>query len=155
VWSLDEGQIPKRLRSSAPLTPSVASVLAVSPDSRRVATGYDDGTVQLWRLSPDGQLTPDGPKLAGIRPGHVTKLKFGPDSKTLLVFRPWEGVLWDLPTRRRRYQIPAFAHTGDLSTDGRALAIAGGDGTVQFFDLPTWRVWRPAGQPLWPVTSLA
>jgi len=156
VWSLDEGPVPKKLRCHAAPTPTAALRLAVSPDSRWVATGHHDGSVQLWRLSPDGQLTRDGPEVAGARPGKVTQVKFGPDGKTLLVFRPWEGVLWELPKRRRRYQIHGPVHTGDLSTDGRALAIAGsGEGTVQFFDLPTWRVWRPAGQPLWPVTSLA
>lgn len=77
LWDLDHGtalgtDVPLRRPHQAPIT-----ALAFSADSRVLASGASDGSIQLWVRRGDRRLTTAGAPLQG---GHgLATLAFGPD----------------------------------------------------------------------------
>ncbi len=53
VWDLTQGHGADALPVSLYGHTKAVAQLAVSPDSRRLATGGDDGTVRIWALELD------------------------------------------------------------------------------------------------------
>jgi WD40 repeat protein len=155
AWNLgDNGSSPRKPAGSGTAA-SPGLRVAVSRDGKRVATGHADGTVRLWHLAADGQLTPDGEELPITRDGAVTSLGLGREDRTLLAVSPGAGKLCDLSTRGRHHDFLTGPLTaGALAPDGRTVALVLGGGAVQLCELPSWRVRQPHGQYVNRIDSL-
>lgn len=155
VWDNLASDAPPRKLSSLAGFASPVTLLAVSPEGRRAATGAKDGTVRLWRIAPEGKLTADSThfrELEGREP--LTNLQFRGDSKALLIFRRQKGHLCELPNGRFHDVLYGAVHLGVLAPHGRTLATTGNNGLVRLWDTATWRSRQPRGQALSRVTSL-
>jgi WD40 repeat protein len=87
--------------------------------------------------------------------GPLTGLAFGQDGTSLLLCRRGEWAFWEVPAWHLRDHCSTAGATAALAPDGSVLATTDTDGVLQLWDLQTRRLRRPAGQRLWPVTSLA
>jgi RNA polymerase sigma factor (sigma-70 family) len=91
------------------------SVVAVSPDGKLLATGFDERAAHLWQIA-------DGKKLATIPFGNETEagaLAFAPDGKHLALADARGLIqLWDL-------QAGKFVRTFENNADRRSLFVLG------------------------------
>lgn len=142
--------------------------LDISKDGKQLATGGKNSIVRLWDV--DAILTqkesPPRPfdlwdASEGRRLRQVESVRFSPDGETLAA-GDWGGsvVLWDVATRRQRFDLNAHDAVYSLawSKDGDLLA-AGTDGGVKLWDPVTGaerdtvpspdqrRVWEVAFSP--------
>ena len=117
-----------------------------SPNGKLLATGYGDGTVQLWDPATEQAVGP--PLRAGTGTISVTGVAFSPNGKLLAIaYADGTVRLWN-PASHLAVGTPLRADTGTISVtgvafspDGKLLATAYADGNV--------RVWNPArGQAL-------
>ncbi|HEY7329153.1 MAG TPA: protein kinase [Gemmataceae bacterium] len=153
VWDVRNDESPVRPVSSM-AADATAVCLSLNREGRLV-TGGDDGRVRLWKVSPDGTLTPD--KTPFLRPpsgGTVRCLDLAADSKTLLVSQDGRVELWDLTSRHIRDTLDDPVERAAFSPNGGVLATLGREGALRLWEPETWRVARPAGQSLETVTSL-
>jgi WD40 repeat protein len=109
------------------------AVTACSSDSKRLASGGDDGTVRLW--------TPDTGVLLRVLLGHgqgVKCLAWSPDGKRLASGGDDHTIrLWEADTGKTLRTLTR--HTGPVrvlawSPDGKTLASGGDDRSVQLWD---------------------
>jgi WD40 repeat protein len=110
--------------------------LAISRDGV-LATGDDDGIVQLWEL-PDGR--PRAP--LSDYGGAVTAVAFSPDGQTLATASQGSEVaLRDVASGQRRTSLRGTAGAVLLvfSSDGRTMATATADGNVGVWDVASGR----------------
>ena len=114
------------------------SCCAVSPDGRRLATGWDhpDNACRLWDLGSG--------ELLAVMTGHrnrVSSVAFSPDSTRLVSASLDQTVrVWEAASGKPVAVLQG--HTGHVtqvsfSPDGRRIVSASTDGTV--------RLWDPAG----------
>jgi eukaryotic-like serine/threonine-protein kinase len=104
--------------------------LAFSPDSRLLAAGRDDGTVNLWDASSH-QLAANLDRQAE----GVDNVSFSPDSKTLAVYCVGNVALWNLAAR---YEVGRLPYEGSptFSPDGRLLVIYSADSKLHLLRAP-------------------
>jgi eukaryotic-like serine/threonine-protein kinase len=155
VWDVPDNGSPPRKKSFTAGFASPVIHLAVSRDGRRVATGERDGTVRLWRLSPQGKLTAERAKVTQMDRGPVTSLQLREDGQTLFISWHGKGCFYQLPDGRYQDLLHSAINCGVLSPNGRMLATTGSDGIVRLWDVAAWRVRQPSGQALNRVMSLA
>jgi len=155
VWDIrDNGSPPRKPSFTVPVGSTVVH-LAVSRDGRQVATGESDGTVRVWRFSPDGKLIPQGAAVHWkAREEPVRSLAFGANGSTLLVTGYHRAILCEMPAGCRQDILAGTIDRGALSPDGRTLATTGDDGVVRLWDVTTWRARQPCGHALGGVRSL-
>lgn len=112
---------------------SRVEALAWSPDGRRLATGYVDGSVRLWDLNTSRATQAGTPHALA-----VSSLAFSPDGKTL-ASAAYDGTvhLW-VPEGGKSngfsYQ-PARVWKLAFHPDGHRLGLALSDGTARLRDL--------------------
>ncbi len=120
--------------------------LAVSPDSRLVASGAADGTVRLWDAATGA---PVGEPLVG-HTDWVEELAFSPDGTVLAsasddaTVRLWDPVTGD-PVGEPLEGHTDFVWAVDFHPDGNLLASGADDGTVRLWDPATGEA---VGEPL-------
>jgi WD40 repeat protein len=101
-----------------------------SPDSRRLATGSDDGTARVWDVATGRETL----KLAGHTAG-VLPVAWSPDGRQLVTGGD-DGTarIWDLATGEQLRVIDGFPSVvgyAAWSPDGRQLVTLSGPGTAQ------------------------
>ncbi len=114
--------------------------VAVSPDSKTVATGSIDETIRLWDAATGRSLaTLD--RTAGGHRGWVNAVAFSPDGKRL-ASASWDETakLWDLSGKKPRLAqtLPGHGHwvwAVSFSPDGQTLATGSEDKTVNLWNL--------------------
>ncbi|EJF65001.1 hypothetical protein DICSQDRAFT_14200, partial [Dichomitus squalens LYAD-421 SS1] len=112
--------------------------LAYSPDGRRIISGYDTGTIDVWDADT-------GEYINGDLQGHdlvITCLRFSPDG-TRFVSASYDGTIcvWD-STTLQLIGGPLHGHMDevldiDYSPDGRRIASCSKDRTIRIWDAET------------------
>jgi WD40 repeat protein len=117
--------------------PAVQSI-AISPDGTRIASGYDEGSIKLWKF--DG----DALKPVKAHEGAVTALTYLPDGGKL-VSAGMDGAvrIWNAATGQRLASLTA--HAGAIlalaaSHDGKWIAAGGSGATVVVWNAATGAV---------------
>jgi WD40 repeat protein len=158
-WKLPEGKplhtvpAPTRLRC-----------LAMSRDGKWLASGGEDGAVQLW----DVASAKPGPKLADHK-DWVLSLAFSPDSKQLAsgsidgTIRLWDVAMAkkvaDLPfkpppDKKTPPPDPIAVHSLAFAPDGKALLYGGADGPIHFINPGDGKTIRTLTGHTGPVTAI-
>ncbi len=124
-----------------------------SPDGRRLALGYTDGTLRLWDPASGQRLL-----IRTAHEGWVTCLAWSPDSQQVAsgggdqLIKVWDAATGDDVLR-------LAGHTANLaslawSPDGRRIASGGLDGMVKIWCAATGasscRSSRRSPSPIWP-----
>jgi len=143
VWQLDTGTLRATYRGHS----GGVTALAVSPDSKLLATGSLDKTVVLWDTATGQERT----RSLMIPAFVVWSVAFAPDGKTLAIatgpddFRlrqPGDIKLWDVATETVRTTLRGHSRAVTsivFSPDGRSLISGSADTTVRFWDTSTSR----------------
>jgi WD40 repeat protein len=110
-----------------------------APDGRFLASGHDDGTVQLWQVDR-------GSPLATLKAHQrrVEALAFSPDGGLLATGGSAEGVIkvWERSSQRLLATLHPYLFTVNclaFTPDGTRLATANGDGSIKFWNLNTYQ----------------
>jgi WD40 repeat protein len=151
LWDPATGQVAYQLLTSV----IRANDVAISPDSRLLASTTLDSGVRLW------DLTSSPPRLRTLRghTGQVGAVSFSPDG-ALLASTSWDLTvrLWDTTSGLERAAIKGHITWIDevaFSPDGKLLATAAGEG-VRIWRLSSSErapvVRRPAARPIAPVS---
>jgi WD40 repeat protein len=143
VHSEEQGRPEQPTPESARLTGHThpARTLTYSSDSKKLASGGDDGAVIVWDTVPGTERVLPG------EPGRpVQALAFSPDNATLAVAYACAApnvFLWDVATgtERSRLGTRTFRATRlAFSPDGTTLAIGCGDSAIRLWDLASGTV---------------
>ena len=107
-----------------------ALTLAVSPDSKIIATGHTDGIVRVWNTKTE--------QIDSLLTGHesdVEQIAFSPDG-TLLVTASSDGTgkLWDVAAGKPLHVVEAPPHcvSAAFSPDGQTFAISSENNAMIF-----------------------
>ncbi|MFG3247851.1 hypothetical protein [Streptomyces sp. NPDC048187] len=144
---------------SLPTSDVIGRIGAFRPDGHVLATAARDGRVRLWNVTEPARpvslsapFTPGGPG-----EGDIRSLVFSPDGDTLAVLEADALRLWDVtdPARPTAHGPPVALHTRyagpdtlAFSPDGRTLATAYDDRTVQLWNTDDPSRPRRLGRPL-------
>ncbi len=140
VWTLGETSGPL-LRYDVGPTEAEAWALAWSPDGRRIASAYANGTARVWTVTPGIQ----GPQLPHDHPLRqqvwlIVWSSGKPESRYLM-----DDTTFRWAARERSDQPLVYrGHTHFISgiawsPDGQRIASASGDGTVHVWNAATGR----------------
>ncbi len=127
VFDIASGKLQAYIKSSQSLMSA-----ALSPDGKRLAWGFQDGTIQLVDLSTQQILA----NLSG-HPDAAYDLEFSPDGDRLYsashdgLVRVWDMQGEQLPAIQVGYEVLGFG----LSADGSKLATIPFDGPVSLWEL--------------------
>jgi WD40 repeat protein len=134
LWRRCQGDQRTTLRGNG----SWVLAVAFSPDGKTLATGIDDGTVDLWDVPSQRRL--------GVLRGHTDSIgavAFSPNGKILVTGSDDTTIrLWDIP--RRQALATLHGHTARVralavAPDGSLLASGSDDTTVKLWDLASRR----------------
>ena len=153
AWQINPSNAARSAMLAAAARPGIAilggysdTVLSVafSRDGKTLASGDNDGTVQLWDVAT---RQPIGLPLSNT--GAVDWVAFSPDGKTLATGNADGTVrLWDVATPLPTSSSLINDHTSVIwiafSSDGKTLATGNADGTARLWDVATR---QPIGAP--------
>ncbi len=153
VWNVETGRPIGRPIEVGP----GGTVLAFSPDGRRLATNTGDDRLRLWDTRT---ATPAGDALGIPLPfetGYLTSIAFSPDGHTVAATAttpvPDQSVpvlqVWDVDTGDG-IGTPAIADYGNIlsiafSPDSSRIVTGGSDNMLRFWDA---RTSQPLGEPI-------
>lgn len=132
IWNLNSGE----LLITLPKQVDGVSVVAISPDSKIIASGSEDMTVKLWDAGTGTQLN----TLYG-HTGPIRAVAFSPDGK--LIASSSEDTTIKLWNRNNSELMGTLVgHTGNVHSiaftpDGQTLASASADNTIKLWNLRT------------------
>jgi WD40 repeat protein len=158
LWDLTTGTMlgpPIVVETEKPGRDAAGTVwsIAFSPDSRTLASGTLDGSLQLWDVATQRAK---GSALVGHK-GGIASLQFNTDGSRLLSSSLDAAIVWDVgsgtvvgdplvnPTDQGRVVGRASKPGIAFSEDGRLLAAAQTNGTVRVWEVEDW---RPLASPL-------
>ncbi len=128
--------------------------LAVSPDSRTLATVGSGGVVQLWEMQTGSPIRQLGPVST-----HFWHVEFSPGGEKILASQDLGPIyFWGTTAGESLFKLEGVhlgAPTARFTTDGRRLISAHDDGTVRMWDLGNRQeIHRlPGNQMLWGSAS--
>jgi WD40 repeat protein/serine/threonine protein kinase len=150
VWNAGDGREvffalpPGREYLAVPFT---AVAFGPPPDGRYLATGKQDGAVQVWDAKTGQEVA-----TLGSHKREVRGVVFSPDHKHLAsvsgdgVVNLWDVTRIDAKQEARlltdRARVPGPSVTVAFSPDGRRLATGGEENTVKIWDVQTGKVLR-------------
>jgi WD40 repeat protein len=149
LYDADLRPVGQQIRQEEPI-----SIIEFSHDGRIVATGTEDGTVQLWDSSTGA---PIGQTMSGT--GAVRSIAFSYDGHLVAVGCACSSLqLWDTNTYKPvgdPISLGSVADAVAFSPDGRTVASGSEDGSIQLWDVGGQsRIGAPlTGHTKW-VTSL-
>jgi WD40 repeat protein len=114
--------------------------VAFAPDSKRLASGSQDGTIRLWSVS---KIWCREQAVLQGHSGHVHSVLFAPDGRTLVSASADETLrLWDLTGPVPEVRAVLEGHMGvvrrvQFTPDGRSLISVGDRGRVMQWILAT------------------
>jgi WD40 repeat protein/DNA-binding SARP family transcriptional activator len=119
IWDVKSGRLLQTLVNDD----NVACGLAFDASGKRLAVGYEDGSIRIWSL-PAGReemtLTSDL--------GLIGYVAFSPDDRLLVTGGEQKSLVWDLASGQERYKFSDEAVYIAISPDDRLLAFTTGDG---------------------------
>jgi WD40 repeat protein len=119
--------------------------VALSPDGRRMVSGYRGGTVAIWDLTTQHPLARS---LLGNHKDLVTAVAFAPDGKTIVSGSDDKTLIrWDAETLRA-IGAPLEGHKSNIETvavspDGTLIASGDVDGAIMLWDVAAGRAAGP------------
>ena len=136
---------------------TIVNAVAFSPVGTSLATGYGDGEIQLWRVTPAGALAPLSRPLVAQKSSTdlVEFVAFSPDGRLLATCGDDGTVrLWSVTDPAGPRPLATVRDSGTIafsvafSPDGHTLAVASADGLTRLLDISD--PGRPAqlGRPL-------
>ncbi len=140
IWKAGDGSLARSIEGNAGEVYS----LAWAPNGVRLFSGHEDGSIHIWE-------TASGKALETLRghQGAVMALKWSPTDDRLVsgdgsgYARVWNAApstAWRLFPPQAARGGDGFANTADWSSDGRYLAIAGGD-NIYANEPPLFALW--------------
>jgi WD40 repeat protein len=145
---------PKIIVSAPPASVHPVRALAISPDKTAIAASrgnqihiYDAASGAYIRslVSPD-LIGPDGTKVRAAHMSLVDAMAYSPDGHWLVSGGFQEIAIWDARSGELHQRVGGFAHSVvavAFSLDGKLLAVAGGEPTVEgeikVFEVDSWK----------------
>ncbi|HIK04731.1 MAG TPA: serine/threonine protein kinase [Trichormus sp. M33_DOE_039] len=127
------------LANTIPGHENLVSSVAISPDSKLIASSGDDRTVKLWNLSTGAEIA----TLKG-HSGKVNTVAISPDGKTLVSGSDDNTIkIWNLKTRKLINTLEGHSdaiHTLAISPNNKTLVSGSDDKTIKIWNLTTGRL---------------
>jgi WD40 repeat protein len=126
VWDVSTDKLLQQVSAEA-------WCLVFSPDSKKIASGNMDGTVQLWDVATGKEVATLKAKL----PHDIQCLAFSPDGQVLAAGGQAGLRLWDLVGRKEVYQLPdRMVYELVFAPNSKVLAASGGS-NIRLWDVTT------------------
>ena len=133
VWDIPDRKLNLTLKGHT----DKVNALAFTRDGKMLASGSDDGTIQLWDISI-------GLPTRSLPAGKTGALAFSSDGKILASANSTDSIqLWDVATGRQWTSLKSengYITVLTFSTDGKTLASGDRYGTIQLWDIATGNV---------------
>ena len=130
LWDIPDRKLNLTLKGHT----DKVNALAFTRDGKTLASGSEDGTIQLWEAST-------GTEILKLQSGKTSALTFSTDGKILAsIDKTFSIQLWDVATGDRLTSIEGQNDYGNVlafSADSKILAGGGRDGTIQLWDVAT------------------
>ncbi len=130
VWDIPDRKLNFTLKGHT----DKVNALALTGDGKMLASGSDDGTIQLWDIRI-------GLPTLSLRAGKTGALAFSNDGKILASANNSDSIqLWDVTTGRQWTSLKSengYITVFAFSTDGKILASGDQYGAIQLWDIPT------------------